>query len=515
MMRKNVVLSFLLLGSIVLCAADPSWKTLNLLPDANGFLPQAASTIEHGNQHVTVIESLQAYDEDIYETSKLLRETDRGVQAEYEESYQALPSRFAEAMGADIADATAFPNINAVVKACVDLKDYQTDYYMNNGVITKGLRTEAILRARPRSTSVHTDEEYTKELEGGSYPSGHGYAEWLVASCLAYINPQASTQLYKIAQDYGYSRVIIAAHWMTDINAGERLAAAAFPTLVSNSDFLSLLNEARFEYQDYVASHTYSRPQVTIADNFNWATKYASYVSSADATMIILRRYNGQHIDVTLGRTFKGGIWNTVCLPFSLETLEGTPFANAQVIAFADAQIQAAQDEGQELVFEFEQVTAMQAGVPYLVHVGDNDLVNPTFNNVLLIMQDPHVKRVNLDFTRDVTHNGITFHGVIKQQSVSPTNTLFLGDDNTLYHPSATGTMNGFRAYFEIPAAAANIPARITLRGNAGPATDIISVNAPSGALGAALAPAKVMHNGVVTITTGENDYLMNGNGLK
>lgn len=511
-MKKSLFFSIALVCSTLLLAQTESWKTLNLLPDANGFLPRPASTVEGGNQHVVVLESLQDYDEDIYATTKFLRETDRGIQAEYEEQYQALPSRFAEVLGADIADVTTFPKINALIKACIDLKDYHTDYYMKDGVITKGLRSEAILRARPRDKFVHNEENYNK-TETSSYPSGHGYAEWLVASCLAYINPAKSTQIYKIAPEYGYSRVIIAAHWMTDINAGERLAAAAFPTLVSNPDFLQLLNEARTEYQAYKNEHpAYETPQVMIGEEFDWATKYASYSSPSDETMTILRRYNGQHIDVTLGRTFKGGMWNTVCLPFSLETLEGTPFEGAQVIAFTDAQI-ATTEDGQELVLAFEPVQSMQAGVSYLVKVAE-DITSPLFENVLLLMKDPHVARVNLDFTRDVTHNGFTFHGVISQKSVSPTNTLFLGENNTLYHPSAEGTMKGFRAYFEVPATAAQLPARISLN-QGGTPTDIIVTKEPTDATtGSALAPAKVLKDGEVVITTGENEYLINGTAL-
>ena len=505
-MKKSLFFSIALVCSTLLFAQESSWKTLNLLPDANGFLPRPASTVEGGNQHVVVLESLQDYDEDIYATTKLLRETDRGIQAEYEEPYEALPSRFAEAMGADIADTVQFPKIKALFNACVALKDYQTDYYMKNGVITKGLRSEAILRSRPRCPEVHSDETYSPSFEQKSYPSGHGYAEWLVASCLAYINPQVSTQLYKIAQDYGYSRVIIAAHWMTDINAGERLAAAAFPTLVSNPDFLQLLNDARDEYKNYTQNHPiYSRPAITLEETQDLAAKESPIFSGKTS---LLCRYNGQHIDVTLGRTFKGGMWNTVCLPFSLETIEGTPFEGAQVIAFTDAQIK----DGQELVLAFEPVQSMQAGVSYLVKVAE-DITSPVFENVLLLMKDPHVARVNLDFTRDVTHNGFTFHGVISKKSVPATNTLFLGENNTLYHPSAKGTMKGFRAYFEVPAAAAQLPARISLN-QGGTPTDIIVTKEPTAAIGSALAPAKVLKDGEVVITTGENEYLINGTAL-
>ena len=510
-MKKSLFFSIALVCGTILFAQKPSWETLHLLPDAAGFLPQAASTVEN-NQHVTVIESLQAYDEDIYQTAKLLRETDRGIQAEYEEPYQALPSRFAEVMEADIADATTFPKINALIKACIDLKDFHTDYYMKDGVETEGLRSQAILRARPRDQFVHQDESYNK-TETSSYPSGHGYAEWLVASCLAYIHPAKSTQIYAIAPEYGFSRVIIAAHWMTDINAGERLAAAAFPTLVSNSDFLQLLNEARTEYQNYKTNNpSYTKPQVTIGDDFNWATAYPSYAKNSDGTMTILRRYNGQHINVTLGRTFKGGMWNTVCLPFSLETLEDTPFAGAQVIAFTNATIQDAQAGGQELVLNFEPVTSMRAGVSYLVNVGSEDLTNPTFNNVLLLMKDPHVQRVNLDFTRDITHNGITFHGVINKKTISG-NTLFLGDNNTLFYPSSSGTIKGFRAYFELPATATHMPARISLH-QGGSTTDIISMTPEADSQGGALAPKKLLQDGEIVITDGDKAYMINGRSI-
>lgn len=511
--------------STLLFAAEPfqyntsePWKNLINLPDANGFLPQAASTWDGTNkQEVVTIPTLQDYDEYIYEQSKFLRETDRGIQAVFEEQYQAIPSRFAEVMGADIADQSTFPILNALINACINLKSYHTDYYMVGETPTEGLRDVAILRQRPRSTHAdETKENGTRFSDSGasSYPSGHGYAEWLVASCLAYINPKVSTQIFAIAQDYGYSRVIIAAHWMTDINAGERLGAAAFAALLANDDFRAMLDATKTEYTNYVVNYTYSIPNVTINDNFDWSTKYNSYKTTTshttDGTMTILRRYNGQHINVTLGRTFKGGMWNTVCLPFSLETLEGTPFAGAQVIAFTNANVQDAQAGGQELVLDFEPVQAMQAGVSYLVNVGANDLTNPVFNNVLLVMNDPKINQNNIHFTRDVTYNGITFHGVINKKTISG-NTLFLGDNNTLFYPSSSGTIKGFRAYFALPTTAAKLPARICLQEQGGVTTDIISVTPEGGSQSGALVPKKLLQEGEIVITDGTQEYSING----
>lgn len=84
--------------------------------------------------------------------------------------------------------------------------------------------------------------------------------------------------------------------------------------------------------------------------------------------------------DITLLKEFTStGGWNTITLPFTLYTLEGTPFEGStvyKIIGFKSSKL------------ELEEVTVskstpMLAGYPYIIEV-PSDIINPTFINVKL-----------------------------------------------------------------------------------------------------------------------------------
>ena len=86
---------------------------------------------------------------------------------------------------------------------------------------------------------------------------------------------------------------------------------------------------------------------------------------NADNTDII-NGSQGQECTVVLdGRTFyKNGNWNTLCLPFNVSALEGTPLAGATVktlnkTSFADGTL--------TMNFSINDLTSLEAGKPYLV----------------------------------------------------------------------------------------------------------------------------------------------------
>ena len=144
-----------------------------------------------------------------------------------------------------------------------------------------------------------------------------------------------------------------------------------------------------------------------------------------------------QTVDVF--RRLQAGMCNTICLPFSLDSLENTPYENAKVFAFTGV------SQGNDQVeLQFSEVDAMQAGVPYLIQP-ENDITD-------LLRFSP--VQVNTDFNNEglsVTHDSITYYGTINPKRLEVNkNYLFLVANNRLATASAGGDMLGLRGYFTV-----------------------------------------------------------------
>ena len=107
--------------------------------------------------------------------------------------------------------------------------------------------------------------------------------------------------------------------------------------------------------------------------------------------------------DVTLqGRTlWKDGSWNTLCLPFSLSSLAGTPLEGATVKTLETSSFVRG-----TLTLNFtkdeENLTSIEAGVPYIVKwTSGNSITDPTFENVTIS-----------NTSRPVTTDEVSFAGL-------------------------------------------------------------------------------------------------------
>ena len=156
--------------------------------------------------------------------------------------------------------------------------------------------------------------------------------------------------------------------------------------------------------------------------------------------------------DVTLkGRTlYKDGDWNTLCLPFALASLTGTPLEGATVMELDtegtyDTDKQTGYDsESGTLSLYFKNATAIEAGKPYLVKWESGaDITDPVFTGVT-------VSNVNSPVT-SYDHN-VTFIGNYSPETLTggDASNLYLGTNNQLYWPTADRTINAFRGYFHV-----------------------------------------------------------------
>ena len=85
--------------------------------------------------------------------------------------------------------------------------------------------------------------------KNGSYPSGHTLLGWSSALLLSEINPERADTILARGLMYGDSRLIVGAHWQSDVDAARLAAAAAYARLHTSERFLEQMRLAREEFR--------------------------------------------------------------------------------------------------------------------------------------------------------------------------------------------------------------------------------------------------------------------------
>ena len=130
---------------------------------------------------------------------------------------------------------------------------------------------------------------------------------------------------------------------------------------------------------------------------------------------------------------------NTICLPFNVDASEfASVFGDANAKAYKFASV-----EDKKLCFE--EVTSIEAGVPYLLNVAKaHEMGN--VGKVDILVEEP----------KAVTVDGVTFKGTFNVKVLDEKN-LFLGKDGNLKVPASTegdnNKLKGMRAFFVLPEA--------------------------------------------------------------
>lgn len=130
---------------------------------------------------------------------------------------------------------------------------------------------------------------------------------------------------------------------------------------------------------------------------------------------------------------------NTICLPFNVAASEfASVFGDANAKAYQFASV-----EDKKLCFE--EVTSIEAGVPYLLTVAKaHEMGN--VGKVDILVEEP----------KSVTVDGVTFKGTFNVKVLGEKN-LFLGKDGNLKVPASTegdnNKLKGMRAFFVLPEA--------------------------------------------------------------
>lgn len=228
--------------------------------------------------------------------------------------------------------------------------------------------------------------------------------------------------------------------------------------------------------------------------------------------------YNGNPHKVTVDRKLQAGMYNTICLPFpvNLNSLPaGHPLKDADVRKL-NGMHETFDEAGESLIIlNFEQVTTMEAGEPYIIKLrqGLGNVTTPmeftgvTYNSLTTNAND--VRYVN-----NTNFSSITFHAVTKP-TVVPEGSYILVAENRLAKATG-GEMKGLRGYFVIDdpyLAAAAKDGRVYLSVSK-PTTTSIPV-APEAEQQTKPEVRKIMRDGKIYILRGEEIYTITGHRVK
>ena len=161
------------------------------------------------------------------------------------------------------------------------------------------------------------------------------------------------------------------------------------------------------------------------------------YLQDSDSSADIIEKENGKTHTVMLGRTLKGGKWNSFCAPFAIsETMVTSVFGAGVVVK----KLTSSTNNNGALQLGFSAVTSMDAGTPYLIKPAA-DVENPRFGDVV----------INNNTTTTET-TAVKFIPVINPVSFTPRdkNILFFTGDGSMSFPADDSVMKGFRAYIQL-----------------------------------------------------------------
>ncbi|MBO4871138.1 MAG: phosphatase PAP2 family protein [Muribaculaceae bacterium] len=227
---KRILFSAFMIVSVTLMmwgqSDTPYFQTADLA-DATLYLPAPPDTLSAQFQ----------YDKSQYEWGKALRTTDRGKLAVKEVNglYPFVCKVFSEAFGMSITpeDTPAIYKVLAnSLKSVANATERCKKYYQ-----------------RQRPFQYYGEPMYTGEsLGASSYPSTHAAKGWIIALLLTEINKAAEVELLKKGYEYGQNRVIVGAHWQSDVDAARMVASYCYARLQSDPVFRTDMEEAKQEF---------------------------------------------------------------------------------------------------------------------------------------------------------------------------------------------------------------------------------------------------------------------------
>lgn len=182
-----------------------------------------------------------AYDREQWNWGKTLRDTERGKQAISDANLDDtwVDRAFSDAAGVKLTRENYPVLCGLLYKMSEDAGD-----------LACRAAKEKYRRTRPfvfwnEPTSTPWDEKFLKT--NGSYPSGHTSIGWAIALVLAEVFPDRATEILSRGFQFGQSRVIVGAHYQSDVDQGRVCGAGLVARIHANKEFADELAKAKAE----------------------------------------------------------------------------------------------------------------------------------------------------------------------------------------------------------------------------------------------------------------------------
>ena len=172
--------------------------------------------------------------------------------------------------------------------------------------------------------------------------------------------------------------------------------------------------------------------------------------SSMNNNSIISNNLN-KTVNVNLYRSLTEGMWNSICLPFNMNSDQKTSLFGEGYSLQQFSNI--ANDNGvTQLCFSSVQASEdLEAGKPYIVYPtrSTSTSVAEVISGVTMSnTATPGTVTINDDNNNPYIFQGIYIPSVLERGNK---NIIFIGTNNKLYWPNSNNPMKAFRAYFTLP----------------------------------------------------------------